>query len=81
MTEQIETTQENPETEIIDVIENSPSQPKVFCYTASLPDGKKLKIAVVSMSATDAREGLMKQLPENSSILKLGEVCDYIVQI
>lgn len=75
-------TEAKPEQELeFDVIENSQSQPKVFMYDATIPNEETKRIAVISMNATDAKDGLLARLPQGSSLLRVGVVADYIVQV
>lgn len=70
---------EETETEIIDVIEDQ-GRPKVFSYKFTTPDGDSKIVAVISMSSTDAKHALLAQLPEGSTLLKVGVIADFILQ-
>jgi hypothetical protein len=65
--------------EVIDVLEDQ-GRPKVFSYKFTTPDGDSKVVAVISMSSTDAKMALLSQLPEGSTLAKVGVVADFILQ-
>jgi hypothetical protein len=67
------------EVEIIDIIEDQ-WRPKVFSYKFTTPDGDSKVVAVISMSSTDAKNALLAQLPEGSTLMRVGVVADFILQ-
>jgi hypothetical protein len=67
------------EVEIIDIIEDQ-GRPKVFSYKFTTPDGDSKVVAVISMSSTDAKNALLAQLPEGSTLMRVGVVADFILQ-
>jgi len=67
------------EQEIIDVIEDQ-GRPRVFSYKFTAPDGDSKVVAVIAMCATDAKIALLSQLPEGSTLLKVGVIADFVLQ-
>jgi hypothetical protein len=64
---------------VIDVIEEQ-GRPRVFSYKFTTPDGDSKIVAVISMSSTDAKMALLSQLPEGSTLMRVGVIADFILQ-
>lgn len=69
-------------TEVTDLIENLQPQPKLFCYKVTFSDDREpVNVAVMTMSATDAKEGLLKMVPEGVTIeIEPITTCTMLVQ-
>jgi len=52
----------------------------VFSYKFTAPDGDSKVVAVIAMCATDAKIALLSQLPEGSTLVKVGVIADFVLQ-
>lgn len=67
---------------VYDVIEDQIGQPKVFLYKFTTPTNESKIVAVISCSATDAKDGLKARLPPESAIMRVeSHTADIIIQV